>query len=140
MTGLRWIVMGWIFSAALVDASAQDHPSETEQAARQAERVERAVEAVEKRRREQLGWVLASEAFGSASSDFIDNRFVDTVQASWYAEQSVMAFSNDECPDGWHQLTDDVDGEPLYYAFGLFVDGEGNPRSEYVRMPVCVKK
>ena len=85
-------------------------------------------------------WIPASQAFDPSTRTFINNQFVEEFQAAWYDPHVIMAFSADECPEGWKHLTDDTDEEPLYYAFGLFVDRHGKPRSEFVRMPACVKQ
>lgn len=86
-------------------------------------------------------WMRASEAFEDrVDKTFISNSFVDETTAGSYRTDAIMAFSEDTCPAGWEQLTDDEDGQPLFYAFGLLVDGAGHPRSSYVLTPACVKQ
>ena len=85
-------------------------------------------------------WTVPSTAFTShISESFIHNEFLGQEVTTLYPENAIMGFSGETCPGGWAQLEDD-DGALLYYAFGLLVDENGQPRSEFVRIPACVKQ
>ena len=88
-----------------------------------------------------LKWVRPSEAFAiDTSGTFISNQFVDMDLADGYGVNALLPYLDDACPPGWEQLKDEEDGTPLFYAFGLLVSESGQPRSEYVRTPACVKQ
>lgn len=70
---------------------------------------------------------------------FINSEFIRSDATTLFPSNAIMGFSGGTCPDGWDQHEAD-DGTPLFFAFGLFVDAEGTPRSEYVRVPACVKQ
>ena len=82
-------------------------------------------------------WQEPDSAFAVRDS-FINSEFLSTEATSPFPPNAVMGFSGGTCPEGWGQLEAD-DGTPLFFAFGLFVDAEGRPRSEFVRVPACVK-
>ena len=56
-----------------------------------------------------------------------------------FSPGNVLAFSGERCPEGWAQKTTD-DGVPLFYAFGLLVDENGEPHSGFQRLPACEKQ
>lgn len=89
-------------------------------------------------------WATPREAFDeSVHRSFIHNEFLLASATDGYPSNAVMGFADDEgCPDGWVQLTDDKapDKAPLFYAFGLLVDANGERRTRYVRVPACVKQ
>ena len=70
---------------------------------------------------------------------FINNEFLRTEATTLFPSNAIMGFSGGFCPEGWDQHKAD-DGTPLFFAFGLFVDAEGTPRSEFVKVPACVKQ
>ena len=87
-----------------------------------------------------LEWVDPTVAFESPIiRNFIQNDFLLASAADHFPKNAVMGFTAERCPDGWMQLEDD-DGTPLFYAFGLMVDADGNHRTQYVRVPACVKR
>ena len=84
------------------------------------------------------GWQEPGSAF-AIRDVFINNEFLSAEATDAYPANAIMGFSGGACPHGWTQHTDD-DGTPLFWAFGLFVDAEGTPRSEFVKVPACVKQ
>ena len=83
-----------------------------------------------------------TSAFDEKIQDtFIQNEFVVATVADGYPRNAVLGFADEGCPDGWDQLVDDDEEKtPLFYAFGLLVDREGNHRTGYVRIPACIKQ
>ena len=89
----------------------------------------------------ELAWREPGVVFEpDVARNFIRSDFLPQAETSAYPENTVLAFSGDTCPPGWAQLTASEDAAPLFYAFGLLVDAGGVPRSEYVRVPACVKQ
>lgn len=83
-------------------------------------------------------WREPALAF-AARDRFINNEFLRTEATTLFPSNSIMGFSGGTCPEGWDQHKAD-DGTPLFFAFGLFVDAKGTPRSEFVKVPACVKQ
>ena len=89
----------------------------------------------------ELAWKEPGVVFEpDVARSFIRSDFLPQAETLAYPENTVLAFSGDTCPPGWEQLTASEDAAPLFYAFGLLVDAGGVPRSEYVRVPACVKQ
>ena len=83
-------------------------------------------------------WQEPHSAF-EVRDTFINSEFLSRAATTQFPANAVMGFSEGTCPVGWNQLTAD-DGAPLFFAFGLLVDAEGTPRSEFVKIPACVKQ
>lgn len=92
----------------------------------------------------QLGfeWTVPEQAFESALADYLVNtEFLATGETTTSVPaNTMMGFSGETCPSGWMQATDQEDGAPLFFAFGLLVDEDGKPRTSFVRIPACVKQ
>ena len=83
-------------------------------------------------------WQEPDSAF-AVRDTFINSEFLSTDATSLFPPNAVMGFAGGTCPEGWDQLKAD-DDTPLFFAFGLFVDAEGTPRSGFVKVPACVKQ
>lgn len=83
-------------------------------------------------------WQEPNLAF-AVQDRFINSEFLRSEATIPFPSNAIMGFSGGTCPMGWDQHKAD-DGTPLFFAFGLFVDADGTPRSEFVKVPACVKQ